>query len=131
MPRSRRNEPDPAERLVALGLGGGRIAIGVGLWAAPRLTLRALGFQPMDGGALAVARIAGSRDIALGVLVLAGMGDRRALRRPVAAATACDAGDALAFTVLAAERETTSVPGSGGPRRPAPRPSPASGFTIG
>jgi hypothetical protein len=91
--------PDPAERLVAVVLAGGRIAIGTGLWVAPRLTLRALGFSEPDAQALAVARIAGTRDLVLGTWQATTLGDRDRLARATVAVAACDAGDALTFAL--------------------------------
>lgn len=84
-------------------LAAGRIAIGAGIWAAPGLTAKALGMKPFDGEALALARLAATRDLILGAWLgseLRGGGKPLA---PAAALTACDAGDALAFALLAAQ----------------------------
>ena len=91
--------PEPTERLAAIALAGGRIAIGAGLWVAPRPTLRALGFAEPDAQALTVARIAGTRDLVLGAWQTTTLGDRERLARATAAVAACDAGDALAFAL--------------------------------
>jgi len=91
--------PEPTERVAAIALAGGRIAIGAGLWVAPRPTLRALGFAEPDAQALTVARIAGTRDLVLGAWQTTTLGDRERLARATVAAAACDAGDALAFAL--------------------------------
>ena len=53
------------QRRTAALLAGGRLAIGAGLWLAPRLSLKALGFADADERALAVARIGATRDLIL------------------------------------------------------------------
>ena len=102
MRRRQTSSPDGLERAIALLLAGGRVAIGIGIWGAPGLAARALGMKPFDGEALAVARLAATRDLILGAWLAA---ELRAGGRPLAPATAlaaCDAGDALAFALLAA-----------------------------
>jgi hypothetical protein len=81
------------------------VAIGAGLWLAPRLTLRALGFSEPHAQALAVARIAGTRDLVLGAWQLTTLGDRDRLGRATVAVAACDAGDAAAFGLLLGTNE--------------------------
>jgi hypothetical protein len=97
--RRRRRQPDPLARAAVLGIAGGRIAIGVGAALATRPALKALGFEASDTSARALARIAGGRDIALGLLTLAARDDRERLREIAAVATAVDLGDALAFGI--------------------------------
>jgi hypothetical protein len=94
------DRPQDIERAAALGLAAGRIAIGAGLWLAPELTLRALGFSEADDRVVAVARIAGTRDIVLGAWQATTLGSRDRLGRATVAVTACDAGDSLAFALL-------------------------------
>jgi hypothetical protein len=84
-------------RAVVLAVAAGRLAIGVGILAARRPTLRALGFGETDAAGEALATLAGSRDVALGLLPFALRDDRRALRAVAILAAAVDAGDALAF----------------------------------
>lgn len=96
----RRRQPEPLERLAAGGLAVGRLAIGAGLWLAPRRSLRALGYADADGRALAVARIGATRDLVLGVWQLRSLGDRRELARATRAVAVADAGDALAFALV-------------------------------
>ena len=92
-----------ADRLVGAALAAGRIAIGAGIWAAPGLTAKALGLRPFDGEALAVARLAGTRDLILGAWLAAELRDGGSPLAPTAALVVCDAGDALAFGLLAAK----------------------------
>jgi hypothetical protein len=95
----RRHKPDPLARTAVLGIAAGRTAIGVGAVLATRPALKVLGFEAADTSARALARIAGGRDIALGLLTLAGRDDRAALRNATAVAAAVDLGDAIAFGI--------------------------------
>jgi len=90
---------DDTERLVAIGLAAGRIAIGAGIWLAPGLAGRALGFERLDGAALALGRIAATRDLILGGWQLGSLGDREQLRRATTAVALADAGDTLTFAL--------------------------------
>ncbi len=101
------------ESLVAAGLAGGRIAIGAGIWIAPETTLGALGFggKP-DARALALARLAGTRDLLLGAWMASSMGSRERLQPAAAAVTACDAGDALTFALLGSSDRRASILGA-------------------
>jgi hypothetical protein len=94
-------KPADSERAVALALAGGRMAIGIGFWVAPDLIRRALGFGELGDEGLAIARIAGTRDLVLGAWQAAAAGDRERLRKATVAVAACDAGDTLAFAALA------------------------------
>jgi hypothetical protein len=76
-----------------------RVAIGVGAVALTRPALRAIGFGEPDGSTVALTRLAGGRDIAIGVQTLSARGDRDSLRRSVLLAAAVDAGDAAAFAI--------------------------------
>ncbi len=86
-------------RTMAIGLGAGRLAIGAGLWLAPRQALVALGFGEADERALALARIGATRDLVLGLWQLGSLGDPGELRRASIAGAATDAGDAVAFAL--------------------------------
>ena len=96
---ARHRKPDPLARTAVLGIAGGRIAIGVGALLATRPALKVLGFDPTDTSARALARIAGGRDIALGLLTVAARDDRAALREATATAAAVDLGDAVCFAI--------------------------------
>jgi hypothetical protein len=84
-----------------LGIAAGRIAIGAVAVFFTRPALRALGFAEVDAAGTALGRIAGGRDIALGLLALAARDDRRALRIAALAGVAVDASDAVTFGVAA------------------------------
>ncbi len=90
---------DRLARLAAIGTAAGRIAIGAGIWLAPERSWRALGLAgtPAAGAALALGRMAATRDIVLGAAALAALGDRERLRRVAAGTAVVDAGDVLAF----------------------------------
>lgn len=94
------DDVDPAVRLVASGLAAGRVAIGAGIWLRPGLSARILGFGALDPRALALGRVAATRDLVLGSWGLGALNDRPALRRAALAGAAADAGDALAFGLL-------------------------------
>jgi hypothetical protein len=95
-----RNEVDSAARLIAVGLAAGRLAIGAGIWLAPGLSARALGFGTLEAKALALGRVAATRDLVLGGWQLASLGERGQLRRAAGAGAMVDAGDTLAFGLL-------------------------------
>jgi hypothetical protein len=96
---ARRRKPDPLARTAVLGIAAGRTAIGVGALLATRPVLKVLGFDSSDTSARALARIAGGRDIAIGLLTFAARDDRVALREVTAAAAAVDLGDAICFGI--------------------------------
>ena len=95
----RRRKPDPLARTAVLGIAAGRIGIGVGAVLATRPALKILGFDSSDTSARALTRIAGGRDIALGLLTFAARDNRAALREVAAAAAAVDLGDAILFGI--------------------------------
>ena len=86
-----------AAAIATAAIGAGRLAIGAGIWSAPRLAWRGLGFGEPAGAALVLGRLAATRDLALGAATLAAISDRRRLARMAAACAAVDAADALAF----------------------------------
>jgi hypothetical protein len=95
----RSRKPDPLARAAVVGIAAGRIGIGVGALFATRPALKALGFEASDTSTRALARLAGSRDIALSLLTIAVRDDRVALREATAAAAAVDLGDAVCFAI--------------------------------
>ncbi len=86
----------------------GRIAIGLGMLVAPEPALRALGFSEVNAGTVAVARIAGIRDLVLGGLTLAVIDDRDRLRVATIGNATADAGDSLAFAMAVRAEERTA-----------------------
>ena len=96
---------DPTARRVLQAIGAGRIAIGLGAIFATRPALRWLGFAEPGPDARALARMAGGRDIALGVLTLAAAGDRGALRAAAMLGVAVDGVDAFSFAIPLAGRD--------------------------
>jgi hypothetical protein len=104
---------DPLGRQVALTLGAGRVALGVGALFATTPTLKALGFGQTDGTGRALAKLAGGRDLALGLLTLAARENRAALRTVVLSSAVLDAADAVSLG-LAARDGDTRLAGLGG-----------------
>jgi hypothetical protein len=100
-----RRRPESIARNLAVVLGAGRVAIGLGATLATGPALRALGFSESDGAGRALARMAGARDLALGALVAASAADRSALRSASLACAAADAGDALVFGTALVRRD--------------------------
>jgi hypothetical protein len=94
-------------RAWSLASGIGRIAFGVGMIAAPERALRALGFADVNPATVAVTRVAGVRDLVLGLVTVSGLDDPDRLRRATLANAIADAGDTLAFslTLRTSERE--------------------------
>ena len=87
----------PVVRGWSVASGLGRVAIGLGLLAAPERAARALGFEQVNPATVAVSRIAGVRDFVLGISTLAALEDRDRLRAATLANAVADAGDTLAF----------------------------------
>jgi Domain of unknown function (DUF4267) len=79
--------------------GGGRIAIGAGLLVAPELALRTLGFSEVSPATVAVARIAGIRDLVMGAVTFSVLDDPQRLRTATIANATADAGDTAAFAI--------------------------------
>ncbi len=96
---------DPLARMLVLGVAAGRIAIGVGAFFFTRKALAGLGFSEPSGAAVALARLAGGRDIALGLHAIAVRDDREALKQSTAIGAAVDAGDAIAFGAALVSRD--------------------------
>jgi uncharacterized protein DUF4267 len=95
---------DGLARAIGLASGAGRVAIGVGLFAAPALALRGLGFGAPDAKTIAVAQIAGGRDLVMGAETLLALRaeDPRRVRRSVLYGALADTGDSLAFAAALA-----------------------------
>jgi hypothetical protein len=97
--------PDPLARRGAIAIAAGRIGIGIGALAFTRPALAALGFEDPQGGTVALARMAGVRDIALGLHALAVRDDAAALAQASVLGAAVDAGDAFAFGAALVNRD--------------------------
>jgi hypothetical protein len=90
----------------------GRVAIGMGMIAAPEAAMRALGFSEVSPATAAVARIAGIRDLVLGGATLAALDDPERLRTATIGNATADAGDSLAFAMaIRAEERTAGIRG--------------------
>jgi hypothetical protein len=98
----------PDVRAFSLISSAGRIAIGVGMLAAPESSLRALGFSDVGPATAAVGRIAGIRDLVLGAATLAAFDDPARLRAASLANAVADAGDAAAFAIALRTNERTA-----------------------
>ncbi len=104
-------DPDPLARRAAVAIGAARVALGIGAVFFTEPALRSMGFG--EGGATgrALAKLAGGRDIALGLLTVTA-GDRETLRRMTLTGAALDAADALSSGLAA--RDPATRPGSFG-----------------
>ena len=98
----------PDVRAFSLISSAGRIAIGLGMLAAPEPSLRALGFSDVGPATAAVGRIAGIRDLVLGAATLAAFHDPARLRAVSLANAVADAGDAAAFAIALRTNERTA-----------------------
>jgi hypothetical protein len=81
------------------------MAIGLGLLAAPELSLRALGFSEVSPAVKTLARIAGVRDFVLGGVTLAALEHPERLLSATVANAAADAGDTAAFALALRDGE--------------------------
>ena len=88
---------DPSARSAAVAIAAGRLGRGIGICAFTRQALAGLGFERSDAAAVALARLAGGRDIALGLHGLAARDDPSRLAESSAIGTAVDVGDGMAF----------------------------------
>lgn len=98
---------------MALTLGGGRVALGAGALFATDPTLKALLFGETDAVGRALAKLAGGRDLALGLLTLAARDDASTLRTLTLSAAVLDAADAISLG-LSARNGETRLAGLGG-----------------
>ncbi len=86
---------DPLGRQTAIAIGAGRVVLGAGALFATDPALKALGFPKADATGRTLARLVGTRDIALGLLTVAARDERRVLKAATAVSAAVDAGDAV------------------------------------
>jgi hypothetical protein len=109
----RRRRIDPRARQVALQIGGSRMALGSAIFLATRPALRAMRFPEPGPTGVALAKLGGGRDIAIGALTLASLGDADRLRTMLLVSSLCDLADAAAFA-FAARDPQMRLPGIGG-----------------
>ena len=88
---------DPLARSAAIAIAAGRLGLGLAICAFTRQALAGLGFERPDAGTIALARLAGGRDVALGLHGLAARDDDARLAESSAIGTMVDAGDGAAF----------------------------------
>lgn len=103
-------EPETIDSLAKSGLIGiaaARIGIGIATFGFPRQALKGLGFDEPDGADIALSRLAGGRDIALGLHALRTLGERERMREVTALGALVDLGDAVAFGAALARAGTT------------------------
>jgi hypothetical protein len=93
----RRKSIDPKARRVALQIGGSRVALGTAIFFATRPALRAMRFPEPGPTGVALAKLGGGRDIAIGALTLSARSDRDRLRTVMLVSNLCDLADAAAF----------------------------------
>jgi len=95
----------PANRLIAAGIGGGRIAIGVSFLSSPITFLRLIGLDTASAARVTwLARIAGIRDVVLGTGTLVASVTGRDETSWLLAGAACDAVDAVVTGAAARDR---------------------------
>jgi hypothetical protein len=104
---------DRRGRQVALQIGVSRMMVGFGALFFTRPALRALGFGEAEQTGMALAKLAGGRDLALGTLTVAAHDDRAMLRTLVFVSSVLDAGDAVALGASARHPATRNA-GLGG-----------------
>src|SRR3954454_19641046 len=88
---------DPRARQGAMQIGGSRVALGAAIFLATRPVLRAMRFPEPGPSGVALAKLGGGRDIAVGALTLASLSDPDRLRTVMLASNLCDLADAAAF----------------------------------
>jgi hypothetical protein len=103
---ARRRGIDPVGRRAALALGAARTGLGVGALFATGPTLKALLFGETDAVGRALAKLAGGRDLALGLLTLAARDDVAMLRTLTLSAAILDAADAFSLGLAARDGDT-------------------------
>jgi len=101
-----RRQTDPLGRQAALTLGGARVGLGIGALFFTRPTLKLLLFGETDGAGRALAKLAGGRDLALGLMTLAARDDAAMLRTLTLAAALLDGADAFSLGLSTGDEET-------------------------
>ena len=93
----RRNSIDPKARQIAMQIGGSRVVLGTAIFFGTRPALRAMRFPEPGPTGVALAKLGGGRDIAIGALTLGARSDRERLRTVMLVSNLCDLADAAAF----------------------------------
>jgi hypothetical protein len=93
----RERHVDPKARQVAMQIGGSRVALGAAIFLATRPVLRAMRFPEPGPSGVALAKLGGGRDIAIGALTLGSLSDPDRLRTVMLVSNLCDLADAAAF----------------------------------
>jgi hypothetical protein len=101
----RRRGPAPVVRALATGIAWARVGIGAGVWASPRGSMWVLGFESSNPQVMALARLAGTRDLALGGLAVATLSDRDRAAEVARINAGVDALDSLAFAIALLRRQ--------------------------
>jgi hypothetical protein len=102
-------------RDLAVGLAGGRIAIGVVSLLVPGVVGRAMmGFDGDSGGARLVLRVVGARDLALGIGVLAALDRNAPVRGWLRASAVVDGLDAAGSLLARHHLRPTVFPAAAG-----------------
>jgi hypothetical protein len=99
-------QTDPRGRQLALALGAARVGLGVGALFITRPTLKALLFGETDGAGRALAKLAGGRDLTLGLMTLSARDDAATLRTLTLTTAILDAADAFALGLAARDGDT-------------------------
>jgi hypothetical protein len=90
-------EIDQPARAAAVAIAGARLGIGIATFGFARRALPLVGVAEPGAAAITFARMAGGRDLALGLHALSAAGDRERLREATLIGALVDAGDAIAF----------------------------------
>jgi hypothetical protein len=109
----RRRRIDSKARQVAMQIGGSRVALGAAIFFGTRPVLRAMRFPEPGPAGVALAKLGGGRDIAIGALTLGALADAERLRTVMLVSNLCDLADAAAFA-FAVRNPQTRLAGIGG-----------------
>jgi hypothetical protein len=103
----------PANRLIAVGIGGSRVAVGVSFLSSPVTFLRLIGLDTASATRVTwLARTAGVRDVVLGVGTIVAAVTGRDDTSWLLAGAACDAVDAVVTGAAAREGRISRIRGA-------------------
>jgi hypothetical protein len=106
------DQPDPPDQLArngAVAIAIGRLGIGLAMSSSPRRALTGLGFGDPQPATVALARMAGVRDIAMALHALGVRDHRAGLRAASLIGAGVDAGDAIALGALIGTDRRTAL----------------------